>query len=77
MVELVGHALVNSPVHLDVDIVPDLEGTQVDSQGDVTFVPEGPGEQVPSARTKPMTSRHRENVSAHTGREEEKKGFLA
>lgn len=59
VIELVGHTLVNSSIHLDVDIVTDFEGAQVDGQRNVTFVPEGPGEQVPGAGTKPMTSRHR------------------
>lgn len=48
MVELVGHALVNGAVHLDVDIVSDLVGAEVGSEGDVPFLPEAPSEEIPS-----------------------------
>jgi hypothetical protein len=49
---------VNSSVHLDVHIVADLEGAQVRGQGDVPFMPEGPGEQVPGAGSQTMAGRH-------------------
>ena len=58
MVELVGHTLVHGSIHLDVHIVADLEVAKVSGQGDVTFLPEGPGEQVPGAGSQPMTGRH-------------------
>lgn len=58
MVELVRHALMNGAVHLDVDIISDLVGAKVGSQGDVPLLPEGTGEEISCAGTKTMTSRH-------------------
>ncbi len=48
MVELVGHALVDGAVHLDVHVVSDVEGSQVCGQRNVTLLPEGPGEEISS-----------------------------
>lgn len=58
VVELMRHAFVNGTIHLDVNIISDLVGTKVGGQGDVPLLPERTGKEVPSAGTKPMTSRH-------------------
>ena len=73
-----GHTLVNSSVHLDVHIIADLEGAQVSGQGNVPFVPEGPGEQVPGAGSQTMAGRHCCCCvlwSLHTNGERERKGL--
>lgn len=49
MVELVGHALVNGAVNLDVDVLADLVGPQVSSERDVTLLPEWPREEIASS----------------------------
>ena len=58
MVELVRHALVDGAVHLDVDVLADLEGPEVGGERDVTLLPEGTGEQVASSRSETVTGRH-------------------
>lgn len=63
VVELVGHALVNGTVNLDVDIIPDLEGPEICSERDVTLLPEGPSEQIPRPRSKTVTRRHSQSLS--------------
>ena len=58
VVELVGHTLVDGPVHLDIDIVADLVGAEVGGQGDVSLLTEGPGEEIPRPRPQPVSRRH-------------------
>lgn len=58
MVELVGHALVDGAIDLDVDVVADLVGAKVGRQGYVTLLPERPREQVPRPRPQTMPRRH-------------------
>ena len=58
MVELVGHALVDGAVYLDVHVLSDAEGSQICGQRNVTLLPEGPGEEISSPRSKSMSGRH-------------------
>lgn len=44
MVELVGHALVDGAVNLDVDIIADFEDPEVGGEVGGTLLPEGAGE---------------------------------
>jgi hypothetical protein len=64
VVELVRHALVDGAVHLDVDILPDLEVAQVGRQGDVPLMPEGAREQVSRPGAQSMAGRHVGEVSS-------------
>lgn len=41
MVELVRHSLVNSTIHLDINIISDFENPQVGRKCDGTLLPEG------------------------------------
>jgi hypothetical protein len=43
VVELVGHALVDGAVHLDVDVLADLVGAEVGGERDVPLLVEGAG----------------------------------
>lgn len=63
MVELVGHALVNGTVNLDVDVIPSLVGPQIGRERDVTLLPEGASEQIPRPRSKSVTRRHCAHLS--------------
>lgn len=58
MIELVRHTFMDGAINLDVDIVANLVGPQVCSEGNVTLLPEGPGEEVSGTRAKSMASRH-------------------
>ena len=50
VVELVGHALVNCAVNLDVDIVADVVSSQVCREMDRPLLAEGSREQIPRPR---------------------------
>jgi hypothetical protein len=56
MVDLVGQALVNGAVHVDVDVIPNLVGPQKGIERDVALLPEGAREQIPRPRSN--TGRH-------------------
>ena len=60
MVELVRHALVHGAVHLDVDVLPDLVGSAVGGEVDVTLLPEPARDQV--ARPRPQTMARRQSA---------------
>jgi hypothetical protein len=51
VVELVGHALVDGTVTLDIDVVSDAEGRQIGAHVRKAMAPEGLGEQVTGLRT--------------------------
>ncbi|KAK9028775.1 hypothetical protein V6N11_025922 [Hibiscus sabdariffa] len=55
VVELVGHALMNGVVYLDVDIVVDLVGPEVSRQRNVTLLSEGSRERIPCSRVDIVT----------------------
>jgi hypothetical protein len=46
MVELVGHAFVDSAIYLNVDIVAYLVRSEVCGERDVTLLPEGTSEEI-------------------------------
>lgn len=58
MVELVGHALVDGAVNLDVDVLADLVGLEVGGERDVTLLPERPREEVAGAGSETVSCRH-------------------
>ena len=58
VVELVRHALVHGAVHLDVDVVADLEGAEVGGERDVPLLAEGAREEVARPRAQPVAGRH-------------------
>ena len=58
VVELVRHALVHGAVHLDVDVVADLEGAEVGGERDVPLLAEGTREEVARPRAQPVAGRH-------------------
>lgn len=58
MIELVGHALVNGAVHLDIHVIPNLVGSEINCERDVTLLPEWTSKQIPRPTSKPVTCRH-------------------
>ena len=58
VVELVGHALVDGAVNLDVHVVPDLVRPQVRRQRYIPLLPERSREEVARARSETVTRRH-------------------
>ena len=55
MIELKGHTAVHGTVHLKIHIVPDLEGTEVGCQWNVTCLPETSFEKITGSRTQTVT----------------------
>lgn len=58
MVELVGHTLMDSSVHLDIDIFANLVGPQISGERDITLLPERPRKEIAGSSSETMTSRH-------------------
>lgn len=58
VVELVGHALVDGAVDLDVDVLAGPVGFEVGGERDVTFLPEAAGKEVPGAGSESVTGRY-------------------
>lgn len=58
VVELVGHALVNGAINLDIDVIADVVGSQIGGQRNVTLLSEAPGEEIASPTSKSMSGRH-------------------
>lgn len=58
VIELVGHALVDRAVNLDIDIVSDFEDPEVGGEMGRTLLPEGTSKEIPGSRSQTVPSRH-------------------